>query len=161
MSFYKLIDYPEEKMTDLYKFPLSTPPQMILRQFIQETEEIVVSLQKHLDLLQKNLHKPRKKSTIVLELIQDVNLLVQLQVSRNNFLNEYKANLLRKSDESNSRSKISSMELLEGFVHESRHPISSIQGWVGMINDENNLEPQIFEGFNMTLHVLKSMCNLT
>jgi Zn-finger domain-containing protein len=138
-------------MIDLYQFPPSTSPQMLLRQFIQEIEKIVGSLQKHLDDLREGLDKP----DIISELIQAVNSLIQLQDSTKNYLNEYKANFLGERDKSKS-----SVEILEAFIHESRHPISSIQGWVGVIQSNNkpDLETSIFEGFNIALLTLKSMC---
>jgi hypothetical protein len=131
-----------------------------LKQFVQEIERIIISLQNNLDHLWRDSNKRRKDKNIVLKLKQDVDLLVELQVSAKDYLNEYSAHLLREGDDSISPTNVSSIEMLEGFIIESRHPIASIQGWVGLIksNDEPNLESQFSKGLNAALLTLKNMC---
>jgi len=146
-------------MTGLYPFSLS--PQMIAKQFIQEIEKIVALLQNQLDDLRTDLNESGEKRDRLLKLVQDAELLIQLQDSTRNYLNDYWANLLKKSIEPDNQSQVASMEMLESFVLESRHPIASIHGWVGVIASANNeqlLKLQIFDKFNMTLLTITNMC---
>ncbi len=148
-------------MTDLYQFSSSSPPQMIAKHFIQEIESLVALLQRQSDGLRTGLNESGEKTDRLLKLVQDAELLIQLQDGTRNYLNEYRANLLKKSIELDNQSQFASMEMLETFVVESRHPIASIQGWVGIIASSSNeqlLKLQVFDKFNMALLTLKSMC---
>ena len=148
-------------MTDLYQFSSSAPPQMIAKHFIQEIESLVALLQRQSDGLRTGLNESGEKTDRLLKLVQDAELLIQLQDGTRNYLNEYRANLLKKSIELDNQSQFASMEMLETFVWESRHPIASIQGRAKIIASSSNeqlLKLQIFDKFNMTLLALTSMC---
>lgn len=148
-------------MTDLYQFSSSTPPQMVSKQFIQEIEKIVASLQKQTSDLRTDLNESEEKTNRLLKLIQDAELLIQLQDATRIYLNEYRANSLTKTIQPDNQSQFASMEMLETFVVESRHVIASIQGWTKMIksyNNEQHLKLQIFDKFNMALLTLTNMC---
>ncbi len=148
-------------MTDLYQFSSSTPPQMVSKQFIQEIEKIVALLQKQISDLRTDINEPEEKTNRSLKLIQDAELLIQLQDATRIYLNKYRVNSLTKTIQPDNQSQFASMEMLETFVWESRHPIASIQGRAKIIASSSNeqlLKLQIFDKFNMTLLALTSMC---
>jgi hypothetical protein len=148
----------EIKMVNKYKFPLSTSPQIVLSQVIQEFTQIVTSLQNNLDHLQKDMST--EKSDIVFELEQNIILLYHLHASARKYLNEHNANLSRKNDELNIETRTFYLELLERLFFETRHSASSARGYIGLIrsNDDTNFEAEYFKGLDIALFTLENIC---
>ena len=56
-------------------------------------------------------------------------------------------------------SKNASMEVLRAFVHEIRHPVASMQGWMSIMQStkDHNIELQAIESFDGLLQTIKDM----
>ena len=146
-------------MTNTYELLLSESLQTILEYFIEETEALIGSMQTHLEALQKELHQPKIRTVTILELVRGAKQLNQYQVTRMSFLNEHKSHLLDKDKMLSDEADMSNLELLEAFVHESRHAVVPIQGCVGLLQTSDaDKWGQIFTIFDRVLYMLTIMC---
>jgi K+-sensing histidine kinase KdpD len=146
-------------MTDTLIFSSSTSPREILIQLIQDLENLLTSSQENLNILRIDNNNQKQKSDVAIGFFQDGNRLIQLFSSIENYLDALEIDSPSTKDEVKNVSKNASMEVLRAFVHEIRHPVASMQGWMSIMQStkDHNIELQAIESFDGLLQTIKDM----
>jgi len=140
-------------MSDNISFPKSVSPSLILIQFIQELERLIISSQKQINLL-KDSAEAQQKQQITQALCRDMTMLVQLHHSVNDYLKAFEANLQKNVEDS-------SIQLLKVFIHEARHVISSMEGYMDIMqrSESQEMRQKALKQLYLLLQTMSDMHN--
>lgn len=147
-------------MSDNISFPKSASPGLILIRFIQELERLINSSQKQINLLKDNT-ETQQKQQITKAFYQDMTMLVQLHHSANDYLKAFEANLQKNVDEIENAFEDSSIQLLKVFVHEARHVISSMEGYMDIMqrSESQEMRQKALKQLHLLLQTMSDMRN--
>ena len=146
-------------MTDFEKYSSSVLPEIVLTELVRDLEQLIASSQEKLNIVKTNTNLQQQESKVIVAFLKDVKMLIEFYFIIKNYLDEILVNSQDHIDKGKNVSENSSVEILQVFTHEARHPVSSLQGLTTILESysASRIQLEILQGFDGVLETMKLM----